>query len=100
MLEKLRNADREEAVMRLLVMVVAITILALLISSLVTFGGFFLDRVNNPLVTYYGEVMQRSTLFEQADHILYCQQLSSFSLDANFACFDSQQELDAFAASR
>jgi hypothetical protein len=56
--------------------------------------------VNDPLVSYYGDVMRKSALMDQTDNAIYCQGLSSFSFDANFACFDSDQEVQAFAASR
>jgi hypothetical protein len=100
MLRRLKTLELQNRTTTLSVIVIILIFGLLLASSVVTFAGFFIDRVNDPLVTYYGEIMRRSTLFEQTSYSLYCQQLSSFSFNANFACFDSQQELDAFAVSR
>lgn len=70
--------------------------------GMVTLGAVFIDRISDPLVNYHGTVMRHSSMIAQAHGVtpLFCQQLASFSFDANYTCFDSKQELDAFAATR
>lgn len=62
--------------------------------------GMFTAAWKDPLVTYRGETLRKSTLTDIAENATYCQQLSSFSFGANYACFDSETELEAFIAER
>ncbi len=68
--------------------------------GVVLLAGVFMAAWQDPLVTYRGENLRKSALRDIAENATYCQQLSSFSFGANYACFDSEAELEAFNASR
>ncbi len=69
-------------------------------STLMLFGVFFMDRVNDPFVSYYGDVMRRSELRQHTLTATYCQGLTPFAIGPMYACFDSEQEVLEFAATR
>lgn len=68
--------------------------------GVVLLAGVFMASWQDPLVTYRGETLRKSAMMARAENPIYCQQLSSFSFGANYACFDSEAELEAFNASR
>lgn len=74
------------------------TVILIVIAFVLVLAGLFFVSASDPLVDYYGNVMRQSVLRDQMRSSLYCQQLASFSFGPNFACFDSKQELDEFAA--
>ena len=72
----------------------------ILLAALIAFGSFFMDRTHDPVVDYYGVLVRKSDLRTLAQGPLYCQGLAAFSFGPTFACFDTMQELDTFAATR
>lgn len=81
------NARRRRIVMSVVVGVVLLV-------------GMFTAAWKDPLVTYRGETLRNSALMAKAENPIYCKMLSSFSFGANYACFDSETELEAFIAER
>ena len=71
-------------------------LLILMSTSATVMGVIFMDRANDPFISYYGQVMRKSEFMPQRTQASYCHTLSSFSFAVNFVCFDSMEEAEAF----
>lgn len=65
-------------------------------------GVLFMDRVRDPYVNYYGTVMRKSEFVRhpQGTTETFCYSLNSFSLGIYSVCFDSEEEVQQFIATR
>lgn len=77
---------------------VMLLVVVITISSFVVVGKLVLDRMNDPIVSYYGELMRKSQLEVQTNGSFHCMTLNSSTSDAEWICFDTMQELDAYIA--
>lgn len=83
----------ENAVYRQLLIGAIIGVLGLISITLVIMSAI------NPLVEYRGEATRKSVMLAARSGEVFCQQLTPFSLRIMYTCFDSDEELDAFARS-
>ena len=76
-----------------------LVLLLIFVSAIATSAGIlFIDRVYDPYVNYYGQVMRKSEFNAQRTRESFCYSLHSFSLGIYSVCFDSMEELQQFSA--
>jgi nitrogen fixation/metabolism regulation signal transduction histidine kinase len=76
MLDKFRASEPRSLMTGLMFSAVLLLVALIAIFSLVALGKFFIERINDPIVLYYGEMMRASQLEAQATHSIYCTTLS------------------------
>jgi hypothetical protein len=100
MIGNLRTSEPRSLMTGLIFSAVVLMLAIMMIFGFFTVGKFVLQRINDPIVLYYGDLMRYSQLDAQSTQPTHCATLRSSNSNAEWICFDTMQEVDAFIESR